>query len=249
MGSTVASVVGGTVEKLRDWFSRRSALAVQSYNQAVRCAANGEKLDIAKLAAVLQDAAKTPEDFNRDVEKCLRRAGLRADLKKAEALGQERKKNDAAADAAANDLAAAQRKYEETVGPLQERSRQLHILEQAADAARRELLSGCEDTALLAEKEDLHRRRFEASERRQALDCSIRAGDEQLGGLLAAANRSDPGSNLQEKRAEAQEKQAQVEQLGREIAEARAELSKLDKELAELQREAEALDERLIWAP
>jgi chromosome segregation ATPase len=237
----------GLLDKVTEWFNRRSAAQAKQYRQLVLCAANGEAIDPGKLGPALLESGQTVADFKRDLEKCQRRAALRADLKKTDGIDQERKKIAAAVDTAADAVAAAQRKYEETVGPLQERGRQLFALEQAANVARVELLAGCEDPDLLAAKEDLRRRYSEAAERRQGLDRAIRAAEEERAGLLSAAQ--DGPSNLQQARADAAEKRAQAEAIGRQIADGRAQLATLDKQLFDLQREQAALDLRFIEAP
>ncbi|HAN97030.1 MAG TPA: hypothetical protein DCQ98_06160 [Planctomycetaceae bacterium] len=208
------------------------------YRELVAAIASGSEPSPTEIEQLLTETQKSVDDLRRDVEKQQHRAKLKASVASIPGFEAERAAIDAQIAAADKKLAESESQHEETVHPLHLRRREVDQAISDGEAARRELVSSCEDADLRRELEDINQQLQRAGE-------STRDYKDSAGRLdrMAAYEHEVAGHELIKSEAARHREQAVTYET--EAESLRRKAKKLEKLQADLAKRCEEIEQQM----
>ena len=225
-------------EKMVGMQRQRAEQKLGRYRELVAAIASGSEPSPTEIEQLLTETQKSVDDLRRDVEKLQYRSALKASVAAIPGFEAERRAIDDQIAAADRKLAEAECQHEETIHPLHLRRREIDQAISDGEAARRELVSSCEDADLRRELADIDLQLQRAGE-------SIRELKDRAGRFDRMAANEHEAAGYELIKSEAARRRDQADAHESEAAALRSNAKKLEKQQADLAKRREQIEQRM----
>jgi hypothetical protein len=172
------------LSKVSNRFREKEVADGKRFADLIRKLADGKDLNPDVVGEILQATGKTPDDLHREVKKIVDRRQLLQTVKRGNAVAAERAELDQQEAGLTQPIEVATRAYHEALPAIQQRRRELELLDRQAAQARSELAASCADETLHAELETLKTERAE-------IDAKMVGYERDRKAVLAEAARKE----------------------------------------------------------
>jgi len=225
-------------EKMVGMQRQRAEQKLGRYRELVAAIASGSEPSPTEIEQLLNETQKSVDDLRRDVEKLQHRSRLKASVASIPGFEAERRAIDDQIAAADRKLAEAESLHEETIHPLHLRRREIDQAISDGEAARRELVSSCDDA-------DLRRELIDIDLQLQRLGTQNHELKDRAGRFDRMAAYEHEAAGYELIKSEATRRRDQADAHATDAEALRREAMKLEKQQAELARQREHIEQRM----